>query len=134
MPFERDNEAKRGAEGGGEVKYKIGETLHRCVIDGDTGRPSRDIYRVRSIRGGKVHAVMINDLTWVKLKWGKDQTRGWALVIDPVYRMSCREGERFSCLHRTEGAALRQAKQWHQQMIERLARYELAEARKGVAT
>lgn len=114
------------------MKYKTGETLHRCVIDGDTGRPSRDIYRVRSIRGGKVHAVMVNALTWVRLERGKDQTRGWALVIDPVYRMSCREGDRFSCLHRTEGAALRQAKQWHKNMIERCARYAFADARKVV--
>jgi len=105
------------------VKYRKRETLVRCIIDDETGRPSYDTYRVRTIRGGKVHAVQINEWTWIKLKWGKDQARGWAQTIDPVYRDACREGERFDCLHRTKGAALRQAKKWQQARIERRNRY-----------
>jgi hypothetical protein len=106
------------------MKYRIGETLFRCVIDDETGRPSYDTYRVRSIRGDKVHAVQVNEWTWIKLAWGKDQTYGWADRIDPLYRQSCREGERFDCLHRTKGAALRQARKWHEAMIERWNRYD----------
>lgn len=105
------------------MKYRVGETLVRCMIDCDTARPSYDTYRVRSIRGGKVHAVHVNEWTWVKLAWGKDQSHGWATTIDPLYRTSCREGERFDCLHRTKGAALRQARKWHAATIERRNRY-----------
>jgi hypothetical protein len=104
------------------VKYREGETLVRCIIDEETGRPSYDTYRVRTIRG-KVHAIQVNEWTWIKLKWGKDQSRGWATTIDSVYRVSCREGERFDYLHRTKGAALRQAKKWQQARIERRNRY-----------
>ena len=105
------------------MRYKKGEMLVRCIIDDETGRPSYDTYRVRTIRGGKVHAIQVNEWTWIKLKWGKDQSRGWATTIDSVYRVSCREGERFDCLHRTKGAALRQAKKWQQDRIERRNRY-----------
>lgn len=105
------------------MKYKEGELLVRCVIDDETGRPVYDTYRVRTIRGGKVHAIQINEWTWIKLAWGKDQTRGWAKQIDRLYRESCREGERFDTLHRTKGAALRQARKWHKARIERRNRY-----------
>jgi len=105
------------------MKYREDETLVRCIIDDDTGRPSYDAYRVRSIRGGKVHAIQVNEWTWIKLAWGKNQTRRWAKTIDQLYRKTCREGERFDCLHRTKGAALRQAKLWQQARIERRNRY-----------
>ena len=105
------------------MKYRVGEMLVRCIIDDETGRPVYDTYRVRSIRGGKVHAIQVNEWTWIKLKWGKDQSRGWATTIDSVYRVSCREGERFDCLHRSKDAALRQAKKWQQDRIERRNRY-----------
>lgn len=105
------------------MKYRSGETLVRCVIDDETGRPSYDNYRVRSILCGKVYAVQVNEWTWVKLAWGRDKAHGWARVIDPLYRQSCREGERFDCLHRTRGAALRQARKWHKAMIERRRLY-----------
>ena len=104
------------------MKYRVGETLFRCSIDDETGRPSRDTYRVRSIRGGKVHAVQINEWTWVKLEWGRNQAHGWADSINEVYRVSCLVGERFDYLHRTKGAALRQARKWHQASIERANR------------
>jgi hypothetical protein len=106
------------------MKYRIGEPLFRCVIDADTGRSSFDTYRVRSIRGCKVYAVQVNKWTWVRQACGKEQTREWAAVIDPVWRTSCREGERFDCLHRTKGAALRQARKWHAAMLARLADQE----------
>jgi hypothetical protein len=93
------------------------------MIDDETGRPVYDTYRVRTIRGGKVYAVQVNKWTWIKLAWGKDQSRGWAKKIDPLYRQSCREGEQFDCLHRTKGLALRQAKKWQQARIERHNRY-----------
>ena len=105
------------------MKYRVGETLFRCVIDDETGRPAYDAYRVRSVRGGKVHAIQVNEWTWIKLAWGRDQARGWAKRIEPLYRQSCREGERFDNLHRTKGAALRQARKCHGEMIERHKRY-----------
>ena len=111
---------------GGAVNYKPGETLYRCIIDEDTLWPHIDVYRVRSVRAGKVHAIQINPWTWIKLKWGTDQARGWAKTIDPVYRDSCRYGERFDYLHRTRGAALRQARKWH---LARIARRERQLAR-----
>ncbi len=101
------------------MKYRLGQKLVRCLIDGDTLRPSYDVYMVRSIRGGKVYAVLVNEFTWVKLAWGRDQSRGWARVIDPVFRLSCREGCRFDYLHTTKCAALRQARKWHALTIER---------------
>lgn len=116
------------------MKYREGETLVRCIIDDETGRPSYDTYRVSTIRGGKVYAIHINEFTWIKLKWGKDQSRGWAKTIDPVYRESCREGERFACLHRTKGAALRQAKKWQQARIERWNRYSSNSEAHGIVT
>ena len=105
------------------MKYRVGETLFRCVIDDETGGPAYDAYRVRSVRGGKVHAIQVNEWTWIKLAWGRDQTRGWAKRIEPLYRQSCREGERSDNLHRTKGAALRQARQWNEARIERMNRY-----------
>ena len=105
------------------MKYRIGETLFRCVIDDETGRSTYDAYRVRSVRGGKVHAIQVNEWTWIKLAWGRDQARGWAKRVDPLYRRSCREGERFDTLHRTKGAALRQAHKWDKARIERMNRY-----------
>ena len=116
------------------MRYKKGEMLVRCIIDDETGRPVYDTYRVRSIRGGKVCAIQVNKFTWVKLAWGKDQTRGWAKTIDSLYRHTCREGERFDCLHRSKDAALRQARKWEKARIERRNRYASnaqAEGRRG---
>jgi hypothetical protein len=102
------------------------------MIDSDTGRPLYDVFKVRSIRAGKVFAVQLTEFTWVKLNWGKDQTKGWANGIPSIYRTECREGEKFDCLHRSKTAALRQARQWHKAMLDRIAKREAAVIEKPV--
>jgi len=105
------------------MKYKIGEELHRCIISDETGRPEYDLFRVRSFRGGKVTVILVNQFTWVKLEWGKNQARGWAKRIDCLFYQQCRLGEKFGYLHRTKAAALKQAREWHEAMMLRRCQY-----------
>ena len=92
-----------------EKEYKIGETLWSCYIE-DGKRPVYMEHRVRSKRGGRWHAITITGYTWVKLRWGADQTRGWAKNIPNCCRHSCEVGETFPGLFRTKRQALSYAK------------------------
>jgi hypothetical protein len=59
---------------------KVGQILYACYSDGDTGKVSFEEYIVRTIRKGKVYAIMKAPFTW-----GKRSTKhgdvGW---LDPV--------------------------------------------------
>ena len=92
------------------MKYKINEVLHSCYIDEEIGRASYREWVVRTRRGGRFHAVLRDDITWVRVKRGKDQTKMWATSIPDCCRESCTVGERFERLFRTQRQALKHAK------------------------
>ena len=106
------------------MKYRIGEKLHECTIDDETGRPSYTEWRIRSQRGGRWHAVQINQWTWIKLHWGRDQTYGWAPSIYPLWRRSWPVGETAPGLFRTRPQALAHERRREAAAIERRSRQE----------
>ena len=92
------------------MKYKLGETLHSCYIDDETGRASYSQYVVRTKRAGRFHAILKDQCTWVRSRKGKDKTMKWADSIPSWCRESCEVGEKFTSLFRTKRQALAYAK------------------------
>lgn len=88
------------------MNYKISQVLYYVHADEDTGKVSIDEWIVRTIRGGRVYAIVKTPWTWVKLS-NKHFDWGWAKDIPNYCRDSCREGEKMAQLHTTELAALR---------------------------
>ncbi len=101
------------------MKYRIGEMLHACWINDETGRPSYSQYVVRTKRGGRFHAILKDEYTWVRLKRGKDKTMCWAKSIPAYCRESCEVGEKFRGLFRTKKQALAYAKKSRQRFLRR---------------
>jgi hypothetical protein len=59
---------------------KIGQILYACYSDSDTGKVSFEEYHVRTIRKGKVYAILKASFTWGK-RSTKNGDFGW---LDPV--------------------------------------------------
>jgi hypothetical protein len=88
------------------MKYKIGQDLYRPYADGETGKIELDIYKVRTIRGGIVYAVLFSKgFTWVRLST-KTGDYGWGKNIPGYCRERARDGEPFRSLFTTSRQAL----------------------------
>lgn len=84
---------------------KVGQILYACYSDSDTGKVSFEEYVVRTIRKGKVYAIMKAPFTWGK-KSSKHGDFGW---LDPVPAW-CRQrvdGDMCSWLFTTKLQAIR---------------------------
>jgi hypothetical protein len=89
------------------MKYKEGQTLYSVCIE-DDGKCSMDIYKVRTIRGGIVHAILFDTFTWGK-KSKKHGDFGWLDPIPNWCRERCKEGEKFRHLYTTKLSAWKDA-------------------------
>lgn len=84
---------------------KVGQILYACYSDDTTGKVSFEEYHVRTIRKGKVYAILKGPFTWGK-RSSKHGDFGW---LDPVPAW-CRErvdGNRCSWLFTTKLQAIR---------------------------
>ena len=109
------------------MKYRISEILYSCEIDDETGRASYCEWGIRSICGGKVHAILRDEFTRVKLRRGKDQMRGWAKYIPACCRETRAIGVAFNFLFRTKEQALKYARKRRLAREKRLAHYSQKE-------
>jgi len=87
------------------MKYKKGQDLYSLCVD-DDGKCEMDVYRVRTIRGGLVYAILVTSFTWGK-RSKKNGDWGWLDPIPYWCRYCRRVGESFSTLglHTTKRAA-----------------------------
>lgn len=99
------------------MSQKVGQILYSVSVDEDTGKVSFEEYVVRTIRGGFIHAIWKNSLTWGK-RSNKHGDYGWLKNI-PSW---CREKwnvdpskgpRRRYDIHTTKLAAIRSAIKHH---------------------
>lgn len=68
---------------------KPGTILHECSVEDGTGKITWDEWHVRTVRGGKVYAILKASFTWGKLS-KKTGDFGWLDPIPPWCRCSKR--------------------------------------------
>jgi hypothetical protein len=81
----------------------LNQDLYTLTIE-DNGTCHIETYRIKTIRGGKVYACLVDSFTWGK-KSTKHGDFGWLEPIDPLFRKSCNVGDKFYNLHTTKRAA-----------------------------
>ena len=86
---------------------KIGQSYFRISAD-DDGKTDWGEYVVRTIRGGRVHAIWKTSFTWVK-KSSKHFDWGWADYIPDWCRESWRVGDKPQYVHSTKLQAINAA-------------------------
>ena len=87
------------------MKYKVGQELYSCWADCDTGRINVSVYKIRTIRGGYVYAILLlKYVTWVK-KSKKHYDWGWDDSIPGWLRRKVKVGEKFTDIFTTKRQA-----------------------------
>jgi len=90
------------------INYRVGQRLYTVFVD-VAGTCSMGKYVVRTIRAGRVFAILYaKDITWVK-KSKKHGDFGWAANIPECCRRSAPIGQQLYYLHTTKLQAWRRA-------------------------
>lgn len=94
------------------AKYKVGQELYKVWWEDEEGTCGQDLYIVRSIRKGRIHATKKDSHTWVKVS-KKNGDYGWASYISRWDKESFREDGLYGrkpSVHTTKLAAWKAAK------------------------